>query len=138
MFDPLRRLKYLPWTPLLQVALITVLVAIAVDVLLGQALRVPVVLNIMAQLFNSPFAILLFLGAAVALGALSVVILERWFRHVIINASTLWALIGCLALWLLLRSWLPIPPYLSPGFGLEPIVCVALGVFGKGKSYWRW
>lgn len=138
MFDPLRRLKYLPWVPLLQVALITVLIAIAADLLLTQALRVPVILTLLTQLFNSPLAILLYLGAAFALGALAIVILERWFRQVIINSSSLWALVGCLAVWLLLRSWLPIPPILSPGFSLESIVCVALGVFLKGKSYWRW
>ncbi|MBC7825087.1 MAG: peptide chain release factor 1, partial [Candidatus Parcubacteria bacterium] len=34
MNDPLRRLKFLPWIPLLQISLITVLIAIALDVLL--------------------------------------------------------------------------------------------------------
>jgi hypothetical protein len=137
MFDPLRRLKYLPWIPLLQVALITVFIAVAIDALLFQALRVPVVFTILVQILNSPFSIFLILGAAFGVGCLAIIVLER-FRHVVINASTLWALVGCLALWVLVRSLLPFPRILTPGFDINPMVCMALGVFIKGKPHWRW
>lgn len=139
MFDPLRRLKYLPWIPLLQVGLITILIAIAIDGLLIFAIRVPLIFTLLARLLNSPFELLVGLAIAAGLGAIAVTILERWFRHVIINTATLWALVPCVALWLVLRSWIPMPPVLlTPAVDVTSIACITLGIFWKGKSYWRW
>lgn len=138
MFDPLRRLKYLPWISLLQVGLITILIAIAIDGLLILGLNVPTVFTIIARLLNSPFAILLELAIAAGFGALAVTILERWFRQVILNTATLWALVPCLALWLLLRPLLPVPVLITPSVDMTSLACITLGIFWKGKSYWRW
>lgn len=138
MFDPLRRLKYLPWIALLQVGLITMLIAIAIDGLLILAIRIPVFFTLLARLLNSPFDLLVALAISVGLGALAVTILERWFRQVIINTGTLWALVPCVALWLGLRSLLPIPSVLTPTLDITSLTCLTLGIFWKGKSYWRW
>ncbi|HTL89285.1 MAG TPA: hypothetical protein VL134_07780 [Leptolyngbya sp.] len=140
MFDPLRRLKYLPWTELLQVALITIVFMIVIDWLFFQLARIPALLPTIAQLFNSPFSFLIAFGVAVGVGALAVAIIERWFRQIVLTDASLWALIPCIALWLWLRSFLPetvFPQLLTPPLGFESIMGVIVGVFWKGKPYWR-
>ena len=138
MNDPLRRLKFLPWISLLQISLITVLVAIAFDVLLVQiATAVPVILNLLTKLLNSPIGVLIRLAVPVGIGALAVAILERWFRQVMITNSTLWALVPCVALWLLLKSFVQMPSALFPDLDIISLVGVVAGVFWKGRPYWR-
>ncbi|MCY7324105.1 MAG: peptide chain release factor 1 [Phormidesmis sp. CAN_BIN36] len=138
MNDPLRRLKFLPWISLLQISLITVLVAIAFDVLLMRtATAVPVILNLLSKLLNSPIGVLVKLAVPVGMGALAVAILERWFRQVMITNSTLWALVPCVALWLLLKSFVPFPTALVPEIDVFSLVGVVVGVFWKGRPYWR-
>ena len=138
MNDPLRRLKFLPWISLLQISLITVLVAIAFDVLLVQiATAVPVILNLLTKLLNSPIGVLIRLAVPVGIGALAVAILERWFRQVMITNSTLWALVPCVALWLLLKSFVQMPSALFPDLDIISLVGVVVGVFWKGRPYWR-
>lgn len=140
MFDPLRRLKYLPWTELLQVAIVTVGFTIPLDWLLVQAAQIPVLRPSLARLFNSPLSLLIFMSAAVGVGALAVAIMERWFRRIVISNASLWALVPCLALWLWLRSFLPesvFPQLLTPVVSFESLLGIILGVFWKGKPYWR-
>jgi hypothetical protein len=141
MFDPLRPLKYLPWTELLQVALVTIGFTTLLDWVFFHAASTPSLRPIVAQVFNSPLGFLIGLGAAIGVGALGVLVMERWFqRRIIITNSTLWALVPCLALWLWLRSLLPetvFPQLLTPVLGLDSLICIILGVFWKGKPYWR-
>ena len=137
MNDPLRRLKILPWISLLQISLIAVLIAIAFDVLLQTATSVPVILNLLTRLLNSPIKVLIELAVPVGIGALAVAILERWFRQVIITNSTLWALVPCVALWLLLKSFVPLPTALVPEIDVVSLIGVVVGVFWKGRPYWR-
>ncbi|KAM3095954.1 hypothetical protein ACKFKG_11870 [Phormidesmis sp. 146-35] len=138
MFDPLRRLKFLPWTALLQVALVTVAIVAAFDVLIIQIFgAIPAALEVLTTVLSSPLILLIELAIAVGIGALSVAILERWFQRVPITNASLWALVPCLALWLLLLSFLPIPVALVPQISIFQIVGTVLGVFWKGRSYWR-
>ncbi len=140
MFDPLRRLKYLPWTELLQVAIVTIGLTIVLDWLFFQFVRIPALRSTVAQLFNSPLSFLIFLGAAVGIGALAVAIMERWFRQIVITNSSLWALVPCVGLCLWLRSFLPeivFPQLLTPAFSTESFFGIIIGVFWKGKLYWR-
>lgn len=138
MNDPLRRLKFLPWIPLLQISLITVLIAIALDVLLNRTVTaVPVILNLLSKLLSSPIGVLIGLAVPVGIGALAVAILERWFQQVIITNATLWALVPCVALWLFLKSWVQLPTALFPGINIVSLIGVVLGVFWKGRPYWR-
>ena len=140
MFDPFRRLKYLPWNELLQVALVTIVLMIAIDWVFFQIVRIPAIRPTVAQLFNSPVSLLIFLGASVGVGALAVAIMEGWFRRIVITNESLWALVPCIALWLWLRSFLPetvLPQLLTPTLGLQSLMAVIVGVFWKGKPYWR-
>jgi hypothetical protein len=138
MFDPLRRLKFLPWTALLQVALAAVAIAVIFDVLITQIFgAIPVALGVLTKVLSSPLSLLIEWAISVGIGALSVAILERWFQRVSITNASLWALVPCLALWLLLLSFLPIPTALLPEISIFQLVGTTLGVFWKGRSYWR-
>ncbi len=137
MFNPLRRLKFLPWIELLQAALVTIVIASAIDYGLLLLLTLPALQNFVLQVLNSPLGVLISLAATIGVGALGVVVLERGFRQVILTNSTLWALVPCLALWLWLHSFLPIPFVLIPGLSVTSLVFVVLGVFWKGRRYWR-
>jgi hypothetical protein len=138
MFDPIRRLKFLPWIALLQVALVTVAIAAAFDVLITQIfVAIPVALSVLTKVLNSPLSLLFGLAISVGIGALGVAILERWFQRVSITNASLWALVPCLALWLLLLSFLPIPLALLPPTSIFQLLGITLGVFWKGRSHWR-
>lgn len=139
MFNPLRRLKHLPWIPLLQAALVTILMAIAVDLLISLSFTlVPSLVPPIAQLLYSPLlGIVIVLAIAAGIGALGVVVLERWFRQVILTNTTLWAFVPCLALWLGLTAVMPFPLLLIPKLSYITVVAVILGVFWKGRRYWR-
>jgi hypothetical protein len=141
MFDPLRPLKYLPWTELLQVALVTIGFTTLLDWVFYHAANAPAMRPIFGQVFSSPLGFLIGLAAAVGVGALSVAVMERWFRQrFVITNSILWGVVPCLALWLGLRSLLPesiFPQLLTPVLGIDSLICIILGVFWKGKPYWR-
>lgn len=140
MRNPIWRLKTLPWVTLLQNAALTVVLATVLDVglllLLGALWQVwPSVENLVLEnaLVGSGLALL----AAAGIGALAVVLMERLFRWVRLDGGTLWALVGCLALLLFIKSQLPIPSLLV-GFSQPQIIALLVGLFTKGRSHWRW
>ncbi|MBD2081480.1 peptide chain release factor 1 [Leptolyngbya sp. FACHB-17] len=140
MFNPLRPLKYLPWTELMQVALITIGFTILLDWLLFQVAAIPALRSMIVQLLESPLAVIVFLGAAVGVGALAVAITERWFRRIVITNAILWALVPCLLFGFWLRSLLPdavFPQLLTPGVNFNSAMGMIIGLFWKGKPYWR-
>ncbi|NJL20421.1 MAG: hypothetical protein HC895_05705 [Leptolyngbyaceae cyanobacterium SM1_3_5] len=59
--------------------------------------------------------------------------MEYFHRHIFLNVGVLWALVLCVMLSLLLKSLL-LPTLLS---GQLALVGIALGVFWKGRRYWR-
>lgn len=140
MRDPLWRLKTLPWVTLLQNAALSVLIATAGDLILVQLfLRLPAGIadGGLSALLGLLLLLLPFL-AAVGLGALSVLLMEWLFRAVYLDTSTLWALVPCLALMLFLKGLVPALPTLMISFSYSQLVGVVLGIFFKGKRYWRY
>jgi hypothetical protein len=139
MRDPWRFLKTLPWLILLQNAALAVAIATVLDLLLVQLfLRLPAsAVEGGAVALNLLFIVLPFV-AAVGLGALSVVLLERLFRDVYLNTATLWALVPCLALALFIKGLLPAVPALLIGLSYPQVVGLVLGIFFRGKRYWRY
>lgn len=132
----LQRLKYLPWRSLILTAILTVLaVALLELLLLTMVQHLPTVLPLLILLFNPPLGLLVTLGAALGVGALAVLILERQFQPVI-TAGGLWALVFCLAIAVLLRQLLPAPTLLL-SFSSPQLIVMLLGVFWKGRPYWR-
>ncbi len=137
MNNPFRALKYLPWSALLLSAGLTVLMATAIDILLWYAIAaVPQLGN---ALLTSPILqIILFVGAFFGIGALSIVVTSRFFRQVLLQANTMWALIGCVLLLLWVKSISPgIPALFLRGLDSISLVAVVVGAFTYGKRYWR-
>jgi hypothetical protein len=135
MSNPLRRLKFLPWTILFQDAALTVLIATLLDILIG-SLNTPLVRQAYTLLFSPPLGILMLIAVSMAVGALAVYLLEKIFRQVVINAAVLWALIPCLVIMIILKSWLPIP-FVLVDANQSSLLGIVLGVFLKGWNYWR-
>ncbi|ASC69261.1 hypothetical protein XM38_001880 [Halomicronema hongdechloris C2206] len=142
MRDPLWRLKSIPWVILLQNALLTVIIATGLDLLLLQGLLGLSRTGLLAgsgRLF--PLAGLLGLILTVlvgaGIGALAVILLDRFFTQILPDAATLWALVACLVLMLWLKSIIPLSTFLVR-FSYPLFVGLLLGVFVKGKRHWRY
>lgn len=136
MIDPLRRLQYLPWRSLLQVSGLTVILVTLAEFLLSLGtLHSPLIRNTLSLLFAPPLGIVIFMAAAVGVGALAVYLLERFYPQVLINTAILWALIPCLLLFVLIKSLLPIPGLVNLTY--PQLFGIIVGVFWKGRPYWR-
>ena len=134
MRDPLQRLKYLPWLELFQAAALTTLIVTVLDIVLIQILLIlppqP------STFFATILASLSIFAAAIGIGALAVYVMERFFRQIYINAAILWALVFCLALLLLIKSYLRIPILLT-GISYLQFIGMILGASLQGRRYWR-
>ncbi|MGL5083942.1 MAG: peptide chain release factor 1 [Microcoleaceae cyanobacterium] len=132
-------LKDLPWRWLIQSSVVANLVAVVLEVLLVISFaRVTIVQDTLGFLLSSPLMVtLLPILATVGVGALSVYLLEIWQQEHLLNQVSLWALVGCLFLVLLVKSFLPLPAFLATLSG-GGIVSVLIGVFWKGRPYWRY
>lgn len=140
MRNPLWRIKTLPWIPLFQNALLTVLIAMVLDVVLILGLVAlstvwPEGARVVLQ--GGIVGLLLQFMAAGGIGALAVILMERIFRYVRLDAATLWALVGCLVITLFVKNLLPIPALLV-GISYYQFVGLMLGLFSRGRSHWRW
>lgn len=137
MTDPLRRLKFLPWRSLFQVSALVAVIVLVLEFLLALGYTQSVVISqILSILFAPSFRLLMTFAIAVGVGALAVYLLERLHQQVIINTASLWALVLCLVLVLLLKSLLPLPSFLVSMDEMQ-LVGIILGVFWKGRPYWR-
>lgn len=137
MNNPLRRLKLLPWVPLLLTALLALFWASVLEIaLLFSAERVALISTSLVMLFTPPLSIIMSLAIAIGIGALAVLFLEVIYPQVIISTGVLWALLLCLFVALVLRSLLPAPTQLlQPSY--QMLIGNMLGIFLKGKPYWR-
>lgn len=137
MHNPLQRLKQLPWVPLLLVALLTVFWASVLElILIFSSANLDLVQNALALLFEPPLNIILFFAIAMGIGTLAVMFLEIIYPQVVINSGVLWALLFCLLGAMLIRSFLPIETEFLQLNSLM-LIGAMLGVFFKGKPYWR-
>jgi hypothetical protein len=143
MANPLRQLKYLPWTSLFIITGVTFAIVTTLELLLGltydqldEGTRFTIV-RILAATLYSPLLSLFTIGAiGVGIGALGVFLLETIEKRVFINSGVLWALILCLIVGLIIRSYIPVPALLTDVNQLM-LVGMIVGVFWKGKRYWR-
>jgi hypothetical protein len=138
MNDPVRRFKQQPWLSLFQVAGLTTLVTLLVEGLVVLGLAYSEVFKRMLEfLFSVPLGLILPLSMAILVGALGVYLCEFYFKQVYLNTSSLWALILCLIIGIGVKSLVPLPQLLVP-FSYPIVMGMVLGVFWKGRSYWRW
>lgn len=133
-----QRLKKLPWQELFLVSLIAILTVVVVEVLLVLSYTyLSVIREPLNMLFFSPiFQILIPIGVAVGMGALAVYLLEWWQKQWLLNNASLWALVLCLFIGLLLKSLLPLPALLVSA-SQPSLIGLAIGSFWKGRPYWR-
>ncbi|MEQ8536564.1 MAG: peptide chain release factor 1 [Coleofasciculus sp. D1-CHI-01] len=131
------RLRTLPWRSLLEVSGITTAIAIVLEIIIGLGVTQSAAIREMLQfLYTPPLGMIITLMAAAGFGVLAVYILERFYPQVLINSNSLWALVPCLALTLGLKSLLPVPAFLV-SLSYANVVAVIVGVFWKGRPYWR-
>ncbi|MGB3514768.1 MAG: peptide chain release factor 1 [Microcoleaceae cyanobacterium] len=133
-----QRLKQLPWQELLLVSLIATLTVVVVEVLLVLSYTYfSVIREPLNMLFLSPiFGIVIPIAVAVGMGASAVYLLEWWQKQWLLNNSSLWALVLCLFIGLLLKSLLPLPALLVSA-SQPSLIGLAIGSFWKGRPYWR-
>ncbi|PSO93193.1 MAG: peptide chain release factor 1 [Cyanobacteria bacterium SW_6_48_11] len=137
MNDPLRRFKSQPWKPLSQVAGLTTLLVILIEGVLSWILTQSDPLpRSLSPLLSPPLGIIVTVAAAVGVGILGVYICERWQSQAMLNTASLWALILCLIVGLVLKSLLPLPAILVR-LSFNMVVGVVVGVFWKGRPYWH-
>jgi len=133
----LSHLKYLPWRSLVQVSLITIGVIASLEVgLIWLASQSPLVRQLFQILYTPPLGLFVSFAIAFAVGALAVLLQER-LKHTGITSGSLWALVLCLAIALVLKQLLPLPPILL-SLNYPQFIGMVLGVFWKGRPYWRW
>ncbi|MBE9127660.1 MULTISPECIES: peptide chain release factor 1 [unclassified Coleofasciculus] len=131
------RLKYLPWRSLLQVAGLTIAIAIFLEILLWWGfVQSAAGKRMLAFLLSPPLGMIMILAAAVGVGVLAVYLLERFYKSVFINSGSLWALVPCLALAVFLKSLLPLPNLLV-NLSYPQLIGIVVGVFWKGRPHWR-
>jgi hypothetical protein len=132
----LKRLKYEPWSVLLQVSLLSIGVWIAIDMLLSfSANRVDGIYNVLLVLYSRQWAGITNEVAGAGLGALAVWIWEVFYQPMKPDPTRLWMLIFCLLVGLLIVYSLPVPGVLVK-IGRIPLMGIVIGVFGKGRAYW--
>lgn len=141
MASPFRSLKYLPWADLAKSAVVTIVIAAAIDYLLLRGLITLSRLEIAASVpsgFLFLITAILPLVVYFGLGALGVFVTSRLFHQVILTANTMWALVACLLLVLFIRSLLPIPGLFLGGVSYLVVMGIAIGTFVYGRRYWRY
>lgn len=137
MTNPLRRLKFLPWRSLFLLSSLITLIVIVLDILLTLGYNQSIAIRrALELLYAPPLGILVNLAVIVGIGALAVYLLEKLYPKVIVNAATLWALVLCLAVCLVLKSLFVVANVLV-NFDETQLIGMMVGVFWKGRPYWR-
>lgn len=140
MANPLRRLKFLPWRSLFLLSSLVTLIVIVLDLFLWLGYNYsPAIKSAMSLLYGPTLGILVNFAVVVGVGALAVYLLEKIFSKTIVSIPVLWALVLCLAVCLLMRSLLSTPPDILVNLddGEVQLIGIAIGVFWKGRPYWR-
>jgi hypothetical protein len=133
----IQRLKNLPWSSLLQsVALTYLIVAIAEVFSLWGITHSPAFKQIMLLLLTPPLGMLIIFGVGVGVGALSIYLIEVQPSKVFLNVACLWALFLCLLIVLFLYKSI-FPPVILLSTSQITTMGILIGLFWKGKPYWR-
>lgn len=127
--------KSLPWQQLFNASVITLVLASGIDY--GLTLILPASSQVqIGSILGPPWRLLSSAAIDMAIGILGVIILERVIgSRRRIQVSTLWGLVLCLLIALVLRASLPIPGLFLGPLHQITIVGLLLGVFSKGQQY---
>ena len=133
----MRQLKSLPWRWLLQSAGVVTVIVAAIELLLVLGLTyLPPLERAISFFYSPPFGMLMPILIAIGVGALAVYLVELWNQRFLLNAGSLWALMGCLLLTLWVKSLLPVPPILI-SLSRFSMMGIVIGVSWKGRPYFR-
>jgi hypothetical protein len=91
----------------------------------------------LSECLRFPWSLLVMSGVGIGIGALAVILVETLCPRLAIHSSTLWALVLCLLLGLWIKLLLYLPGLFVVSFSQSLLVGLVLGVFGKGRRYWR-
>ena len=137
MANPLQRLTRLPWIPLLLTSVLTAIWVFVVEFFVGIGVeRSLLVRKALTLLLSPPLGTITVLAIAALVGALAVYLLEIVFPNILINAGVLWALVPCLILAIFIKTQLLLSLNLV-SLGEDRLIGILLGVFIKGRPYWR-
>lgn len=137
MTAPMRSLKFLPWRSLLQVSALTTVIVVILEFILGLGYKQSdLIRRFLFLLWARPLGLLTTIAVGVGVGALAVYLLELFFKQVFINSASLWALVLCLVVLLILKSLLPVSHFLVR-LDEARFLGIVIGVFWKGRPYWR-
>ena len=139
MSNPLRRLKFLPWRSLFLLSSLVTLIVVVIDFLfiVGYGLS-PALARVISLMYGGSLGVLVQFAGVVGVGVLAVYLLEKFFANITANTGVLWALVFCLTVCLVVRSFLPIPARLVNIYNNETqLLAIIIGVFWKGRPYWR-
>ncbi|MDX2241812.1 MAG: hypothetical protein NW224_14090 [Leptolyngbyaceae cyanobacterium bins.302] len=136
MRSPWERLKQLPWLVLLQTALLTTIVLLVLEYLLFFSTQISVVRQVLQVLGSPAIEFITLFVVALGVGALAVLILER-MKRIAINTASLWGLVACLAIVLLIEQSLGLFPVGLVGIDYPQLIGIVLGIFLKGQPYWK-
>lgn len=137
MSNFLRRFKLLPWREMLQISALVNCIVVGLELFLTWGFtQSRVFRNVLTLLFGSPLGILIPVALAVGMGALAVYFLEYWQQQFLLNRVSLWVLVLCLLLGLVLKSFLPLPAFLA-SLSETALIGIAIGVFWKARPYWK-
>lgn len=140
MANPLHRLKFLPWRSLFLLSGLVTLIVIGLDLFIWLGYNYsPPFRKALSILYGPTLGIVVDWAVVVGVGALAVYLLKKVFPNVIITSAVLWALVLCLAVCLVVRSLLFIPPdeLVNLSQNEAQLIGIAIGVFWKGRPYWR-
>jgi hypothetical protein len=139
MSNPLHRLKFLPWRSLFLLSSLVTLIVIVIDLLFVISYDLsPALARVISLMYGGSLGILVQFAGVVGVGALAVYLLERFFSKIVVSTGVLWALAFCLAVCLVVRSFIPVPERLVNLYNNETqLIAIVIGIFWKGRSYWR-
>ncbi|MBW4658534.1 MAG: hypothetical protein KME15_07655 [Drouetiella hepatica Uher 2000/2452] len=140
MGNPLRRLSRLPWISLMITAVLTSIWIFVMEFFIGFGLaRSPLVQQVLITLLSPPLGLIVTLAIGVGVGALGLYLLEIVYANLRIDTGIMWALILCLIVAIALKVTVLAEalPLTLVSLSQTQMIGVVLGVFWKGKRYWR-
>ncbi|WP_017304901.1 hypothetical protein [Spirulina subsalsa] len=133
--NPWRNFQQQPWSILFLVAGMTVLFGAIADqflvLLLGQSEAANTLLS---PLFSPPWGEVMPFLVGLGLGVLGVLLAQRQRSRLMLNSGTLWALVLCLLVSVIVKS--AILPYGILQMSGVTLTGIIVGVFWKGRPYW--
>jgi hypothetical protein len=101
--------------------------------------RSPLVQQVLITLLSPPLGLIVTLAIGVGVGALGLYLLEIVYANLRIDTGIMWALILCLIVAIALKVTVLAEalPLTLVSLSQTQMIGVVLGVFWKGKRYWR-